>query len=279
MKTAVVTDSTAYIPKDLREKLNIHMIPLSVIFGDETYQEEVEISASDFYEEVKHKELPTTSQPSIGEFTALYEKLANEFDAVISIHLSSGVSGTFQGAVSAGSMVDGIKAYPFDSEISCMVQGFYAIEAAEMAQQGISATDIIARLQEMKQSTRAYFMVDDLSHLQRGGRLSSAQALIGSLLQVKPLLHFVDKKIVPFEKIRTRKKAMKRIIELLGEDVKSGEPFRAVIIHANREEEAVEWKAELEAAYPNVEFMLSYFGPVIGTHLGEGAMGLGWVKK
>ncbi|PLR82590.1 DegV family protein [Bacillus sp. V33-4] len=279
MKTAVVTDSTAYIPKDLREKLNIHMIPLSVIFGDETYQEEVEISASDFYEEVKHKELPTTSQPSVGEFTALYEKLANEFDAVISIHLSSGVSGTFQGAVSAGSMVDGIKAYPFDSEISCMVQGFYAIEAAEMAQQGISAPDIIARLQEMKQSTRAYFMVDDLSHLQRGGRLSSAQALIGSLLQVKPLLHFVDKKIVPFEKIRTRKKAMKRIVELLGEEVKGGEPFRAVIIHANREEEAVEWKAELEAAYPNVEFMLSYFGPVIGTHLGEGAMGLGWVKK
>ncbi|PLR78253.1 fatty acid-binding protein DegV [Bacillus sp. V3-13] len=279
MKTAVVTDSTAYIPKDLREKLNIHMIPLSVIFGDETYKEEVEISAAEFYEEVKHKELPTTSQPSIGEFAALYEELAKEYDAVISIHLSSGISGTFQGAVSAGSMVDGIKAYPFDSEISCMMQGFYAIEAAEMAKQGIAAPEIIARLQEMKQSARAYFMVDDLSHLQRGGRLSSAQALIGSLLQVKPLLHFVDKKIVPFEKIRTRKKAMKRIVELLEEDVKSGAPFRAVIIHANREEEAKEWKAELEAAYPNVEFMISYFGPVIGTHLGEGAMGLAWVKK
>lgn len=279
MRTAVVTDSTAYIPKDLREKYNIHMIPLSVIFGNESYQEEIEISAEQFYEEVKRRELPTTSQPSVGQFVELFENLAKEYDAVISIHLSSGISGTYQGAVTAGNMVDNIKVYPFDSEISCMVQGFYALEAAEMAQHGKDPQDILARLNEMKKSSRAYFMVDDLSHLQRGGRLSSAQALIGSLLQVKPLLHFVDKVIVPFEKIRTRKRAMKRIVELLAEDVKSGAAYKAVIIHANREDEAKEWKAELEAQFPNVEFLISYFGPVIGTHLGEGAMGLGWVKK
>lgn len=279
MKTAVVTDSTAYIPKELREKLNIYMIPLSVIFGNETYQEEIDITASDFYEEVKNKELPTTSQPPVGQFVELFEKLSKEYDAVISIHLSSGISGTFQGAVTAGGMAEGIKVYPFDSEISCMVQGFYVLEAAEMAAAGKTPQEIMHRLEEMKHSIRAYFMVDDLSHLQRGGRLSSAQALIGSLLQVKPLLHFEEKVIVPFEKIRTRKKAMKRIVELLEEDVKSGDPYRAAIIHANREEEANEWKAELEALFPNVEFMISYFGPVIGTHLGEGSMGLGWVKK
>jgi len=279
MKTAVVTDSTAYISKEVREKLNIQMIPLNVIFGNETYEEEIEISAAEFYEEMKHKELPTTSQPSVGQFVELYEKLAGDYEAVISIHLSSGISGTYQGAVSAGEMVDGIKAYPFDSEISCMVQGFYVIEAAKMAQAGHTPQEIIARLEEMKKSIRAYFMADDLSHLQRGGRLSSAQALIGSLLQVKPLLHFEDKKIVPFEKIRTRKKAMKRIVELLEADAKSGEAYQAVIIHANREDEANEWMAELQALLPNVEFMISYFGPVIGTHLGEGSMGLGWVKK
>jgi DegV family protein with EDD domain len=255
------------------------MIPLSVIFGNESYQEEVEISAADFYVEVKHKELPTTSQPAVGEFVELFEKLSKEYDAVVSIHLSSGISGTYQGAVSAGNMVEGIHVFPFDSEISCMVQGFYVLEAAEMAQAGKSPDEIMARLEEMRETLTAYFMVDDLSHLQRGGRLSSAQAIIGSLLQVKPLLHFEDKMIVPFEKIRTRKKAMKRIVELLGEAVASGEPHRAVIIHANREEEAIEWKQELEAQYPHVEFMISYFGPVIGTHLGEGSMGLGWVKK
>ncbi|WP_366161003.1 DegV family protein [Bacillus infantis] len=279
MRTAVVTDSTAYIPKELRDRLNIHMIPLSVIFGNETYEEEVEITAEAFYEEVKHKELPTTSQPSTGQFVELFEKLSADYNAVISIHLSSGISGTYQGAVTAGSMVEGIRAYPFDSEISCMVQGFYVIEAAEMAAAGRDPQDIMARLEEMKQTVRAYFMVDDLSHLQRGGRLSSAQALIGSLLQVKPLLHFEDKVIVPFEKIRTRKKAMKRIADLLGEAASGGGEYRAVIIHANREKEADEWRAELEKELPNVEFMIGYFGPVIGTHLGEGSMGLGWYKK
>lgn len=278
MKTAVVTDSTAYIPKDLRDKLNIHMIPLSVIFGTETYQEEVEITASEFFEEVKNRELPTTSQPPVGEFVQLFEQLSKDYDSVVSIHLSSGISGTFQGAVSAGEMVENIDVFAFDSEISCMVQGFYVLEAAQMAQEGKGPEEIMARLEEMKKTLYAYFMVDDLSHLQRGGRLSSAQALIGSLLQVKPLLHFQDKKIVPFEKIRTRKKAMRRMVDLLAE-ASAGEEYRAVIIHANREHEANEWKKELEAELPNVEFVISYFGPVIGTHLGEGSMGLGWVKK
>jgi DegV family protein with EDD domain len=279
MKIAVVTDSTAYIPKELREKWNIHMIPLSVIFDNETYREDIDISAEAFYEEVKHRDLPTTSMPPIGEFVELFEKLAKEYDEVISIHLSSGISGTFQGAVTAGGMVEGIKVFGFDSEVSAMPQGFYALEAAKIAEQGRSGEEIIARLNEMKKSSKAYFMVDDLSHLQRGGRLSSAQALIGSLLQVKPLLHFEDKKIVPFEKVRTRKKALNRVVELLAQDAGSGGEYRAAVIHANREEEAQEWKSELEAQFPNVEFMLSYFGPVIGTHLGEGSMGMGWYKK
>jgi DegV family protein with EDD domain len=279
MKTAVVTDSTAYIPKELREKLDIHMIPLSVIFGNESLREEIDLTAEEFYVKVKDSELPTTSQPPIGQFVELFERLAKEYDAVISVHLSSGISGTFQGAITAGSMVEGIQVYPFDSETACMVQGFYALEAAELAGKGKSSDEIIARLNEMKESMSAYFIVDDLSHLQRGGRLSNAQAFIGSLLQVKPLLHFVDKKIEPYEKVRTKKRALNRVSDLLGEAISSGESFRAVIIHANREEEAREWKADLEAKYPNVEFSISYFGPVIGTHLGEGALGMGWYKK
>lgn len=278
MKTAIVTDSTAYIPKEIREQFNIHMIPLTVVLGNEIYEEEVDLFADQFYEEVKTKDLPTTSQPPIGKFVELFENLSKNYDEVISIHLSSGISGTYQGAVSAGSMVDGIKVHAFDSEVSCMVQGFYVLEAAKLAQAGNSAAEILSVLHELKKTSHAYFMVDDLAHLQRGGRLSSAQALIGSLLQVKPLLHFTDKVIVPFEKIRTRKKAMKRIVELLSEAT-NGEKYQAVIIHANREQEAVEWKQELEQQMPNIEFTISYFGAVIGTHLGEGSMGLGWMKR
>ncbi|WP_071393496.1 DegV family protein [Bacillus tuaregi] len=279
MKTAVVCDSTAYLPKELVEELNIHMIPLNIIFGDESYLEEIELSAEQFYEEVKNRELPKTSMPAIGSFVELFEALAKDYDAVISVHLSSGISGTFQGSITAGEMVEGIDVYSFDSEIACLPQGFFAIEAAKMAAEGESPQTIMTRLEEMKKTSRAYFMVDDLSHLQRGGRLSSAQALIGGLLQVKPLLHFENKVIVPFEKIRTRKKAIKRIVELMKEDVSDGAAYQAAVIHGNCKEEALAWKAELEEMFPNVDFMFSYFGAVIGTHLGEGALGLGWYKK
>ncbi|TWM20990.1 DegV domain-containing protein [Bacillus paralicheniformis] len=277
MKTAVVTDSTAYIPKDLRDRYNIYMIPLNVIFGETSYREEIDMSWKDYYKEVKaHENLPTTSQPAYGELISLYEKLGETYDAVISIHLSSGISGTFNSAVSARGMLEGIKVYPFDSEISCMAQGFYAIEAAEMAEKGAAPEEIIRHLDHMKISMRAYFMVDDLSHLQRGGRLSGAQAFVGSLLKVKPILHFENKLIVPYEKIRTRKKAMNRLFELFGEDAEKGKPLRAVVIHANREEEAGQIIEELSQQYAHVEFYKSYFGPVIGTHLGEGAMGIAW---
>ena len=280
MKTAIVTDSTAYIPEAMREAYNIHMIPLSVVFGNETYREEIDITATEFFAEMKKEDkLPTTTQPPIGLFVEKFEELAKDYDAVICIHLSSGISGTFQGSITAGEMVDNIDVYNFDSEITCRVQGFYVLEAAKMAQQGESPEKIMARLDEMKKSVRAYFMVDDLTNLQRGGRLSSAQALLGSLLQVKPVLHFEDKVIAPFEKVRTKKKALKRMYDLLAEDAASGVPMEAVVIHGNCEDQAIKIKEELSAQFPNVEFSISYFGPVIGTHLGEGSIGIGWYKK
>lgn len=280
MRTAVVTDSTAYIPSEERTRLNIHMIPLSVNIAGELFEEEVNITMSEFYDKVRiAKEFPKTTQPPIGEFVALFEKLAQDYDEVVSIHLSSGISGTYQGAIQAGEMVEGLDVYAFDSEISCAVQGYYALRAAEMAQNGASAQEIMTALKDMQQYARAYFIVDDLAHLQRGGRLSATAALIGGLLQVKPILHFVDKVIVPFEKIRTRKKALKRAEELLAEDAHRYDALQAVVIHGNCLAEAEEWMAQLAASYPNVTFKISYFGPVIGAHLGEGAMGLGWTKK
>ncbi|MCP3031437.1 DegV family protein [Halobacillus sp. A1] len=280
MKTAVLTDSTAYIPKKTRQSNNIHMVPLNVVFGQESYQEEIDITTDDFYDMVKeYEQLPKTSQPSIGLMTEKLEELAKEYDAVIAIHLSSGISGTFQGIITAGDMVDDIEVYAFDSETSCLMQGFYALEASELANNGALPEQIMTRLDEMKESMQAYFMADDLSHLQRGGRLNGAQAFVGSLLQVKPVLHFVDTKIVPFEKIRTRKKALKRILALFEESISSEGRYKASVIHANRPEEAEQIKQEIEAEFDQVEVTISYFGPVIGTHLGEGAMGLGWYRE
>ena len=279
-KIAIVTDSTAYIPQSIRDEQGIIMVPLNVVFGNESYKEEVEITASDFYEMMKNAEqLPTTSQPAIGLFGSEFERLAKDYDQIISIHLSSQISGTYQAAVVAGDMVDGVEVFAFDSEISCMPQGYYVLEAAKLVKEGKTATEIIERLHEMKQKIRAYFMADDLSHLHRGGRLNGAQLFVGSLLQVKPVLHFENGKIVPFEKVRTAKKALNRIFSLLDEDASQGNPIHIVVIHANREEKAEQIASELRDKYPHAKVTVSYFGPVIGTHLGEGSLGVGWFNS
>lgn len=280
MRVAVMTDSTAYIPAELRKQHNIYMVPLSVVFGETSFEEEIDITTEEFYQKVRESNsLPKTSQPSIGYITSKLEEISKDFDAVISIHLSSGISGTYQAVLSAGEMVEGIDVFAYDSELSCLPQGFYALEAAEMAKKNGTPEEIISRLDQIKSNIRAYFMVDDLNNLQRGGRLNGAQALVGSLLQVKPVLHFVDKVIVPFEKIRTRKKALNRIMGMLEEEAAKGKNLRVVFIHANNEEAAAELQDDFLSKYPSAETMISYFGPVIGTHLGEGAIGVGWYVK
>ncbi len=280
MKVAVMTDSTAYIPKEIRDKHDIHMVPLSVSFNEKVYREEIDLTTEEFYEKMSQaKELPKTSQPSIGFITETFQKIAEDYDAVISIHLSSGISGTYQAAASAGEMIEGLNVYPFDSELSCMAQGFYVLEAVRLAKQNKTPEEIIERLKQMKQTMTAYFMVDDLTNLQRGGRLNGAQAFIGSLLQVKPILHFVDKIIVPFEKIRTRKKAINRIMSMLDEDASQGKDMEVSFIHGNNEQAAKDLENRFKEKYPNIDTNISYFGPVIGTHLGNNAIGVCWYMK
>lgn len=279
MKTAIVTDSTAYLTEEERNRYNIHMVPLSVNLPTGTYDEEVTITAAEFFEKVRGaSEFPKTTQPPIGRFVEKFEELSAEYDEIVTIHLSSGISGTYAGALQAGEMAEGITVLGFDSEVACYVQGMFAKEAAKLAAEGASAAIIVAHLEELKKTMSAYFIVDDLAHLQRGGRLSAAAALIGGLLQVKPILHFQEKVIVPFEKIRTRKKAMRRVEEQLAKASATYSALQATVIHANCEEEAQVWMDELALKYPNVEFTLSYFGPVIATHLGEGSIALGWME-
>ncbi|PWA12633.1 fatty acid-binding protein DegV [Pueribacillus theae] len=279
-KTAVITDSTSYIDRSKRQENNIFMIPLNVIFGSDSYREEIELKTSDFYNKMRNiEELPKTSQPAVGEFVELYERLGKEYNEIVVITLSSGISGTYQSALSAVDLAENVKVYVFDSEISCAAQGFYVLEASKMAQSGKSGEEIISRLNDIKRKgIKAYFMVDDLTNLKLGGRLSGAQAFFGGLLKIKPVLAFEDKVIQPFEKIRTRKKAIRRLFEIFDNDAKTGETIHAAVIHATCPDDAAEIKEELETKYRNATVEMGYFGPVIGTHLGEGAIGLTWYK-
>ncbi|WP_020007055.1 DegV family protein [Salinicoccus albus] len=281
MKIAVVTDSTAYLPEALKDKYDIRTIPLSVVFGDESYKEDEEIKPEEFYDMIRNiDELPRTSQPSIGDYILLLESLKGEgYTDVISVHLSSRISGTCQNAVSAGDSVEGIGLHVIDSEVACYVQGFLALYAAQNKDyMQLEALIDTLELMKQKKNTNAYFIVETLTNLQKGGRLSNAQAMLGSMLKVKPVLEFRDAKIVPYEKIRTRKKAMKRVETQFAKEmeVHRGKPVTAVVIHANCEADALDWIETLKQKHPEVKFQLSYFGPVIGTHIGEGALGLGY---
>lgn len=280
MKIAVVTDSTAYLTAETRQQHHIHMLLLVVNIGAKSYQEEIDLAAEDFYSLMKSAEdFPKSSQPAVGAMYQLYEELAKEHDAIISIHLSSGISGTYQNAAALSREYPEFNIHPFDSEISCYVQARFVLEAARLAAVGIGPEQIMARLEHMKKRSRAYFMVDDLMNLQRGGRLSGGAAVIGSIMKIKPVLHFSDKKIVVFEKIRTNARALRRIEELLGQAAsKADYPIIATVIHGNIPEKGQAWLEHLQQEFPDIRFELSYFGPVIGTHLGEGALGLTWTE-
>lgn len=239
----ILTDSTAYLPTTYCEENNVHVAPLSVIFDEEAYREGIDISVPDFYERIQTGSLPTTSQPNIGDLVDAFEGLPAGTD-IIGITLSSGISGTYQALHTINMMVEHVQVHPIDSRISCMPQAFLVKEAVRMRDAGATAAEIVSRLEELKEVIRAYFVVDDLEHLQRGGRLSMTQAVVGSFLKIKPVLHFVDGKIVPFEKIRTFKRAVKRIEEMMEETIRgTGAGYVIGVIHAEDSS-----KAEAEIA-------------------------------
>ncbi|MGN7286045.1 DegV family protein [Shouchella rhizosphaerae] len=277
-KTAVLTDSTAYLDKQTLEELGIYTIPLSVIFSGKNYREEIDLSTAAFYEKLSTEEaLPTTSQPAIGMFTELLQELKEEgYTDVVSVHLSTKISGTFQTALSAGEMVEGITLHGVDSEISCAPQGFLARTAAKLALEGTPPENIVTELEKIKAQIRAYFVVHDLHHLRRGGRLNSAQALIGSMLQIKPILHMEEGLIVPYAKVRTEKKAINHILDMLFDDLAAGNVNEVSVIHANNRAKAMQLKEKIAEQHPSTMIQISYFGPVIGTHLGSGSLGVSW---
>lgn len=280
MKTVIVTDSTVYLPIEEREKYNIHIVPISVHFDDVSFEEEITLTVDQFYEMVrKTQQFPKTAQPPIGKFVELYERLAKDYDEIVAIHISSGVSGTYDCALQAAQLVNNVKVYGFDSGVAGGPLASYTIEAAKLAANGASAAQVLARLEDLQKTLDAYFIVDDLVHLQRSGRLSLTSSIIGSLLQIKPILHMKNKKITVFEKVRTKRKALRRVKEILHDAVETYGELQAVVMHANCEQLGRTWMEKLQSSYPTVHFKLAYFGPALATHLGEGTLAISWMKK
>jgi DegV family protein with EDD domain len=276
----IVTDSTAALPDDWLEAHNVAVVPLLVNIESEVYKEGVEISNRDFYARLrKVQELPTTSQPSSGDFLATYKRLLEEgANTIISIHISSGISGTVNSASTAAGMIEDIDAdiVVIDSKQTGPALGFILKEAVALVEAGENKEEIINRVHQVMDSMRTLFVVNDLMFLHKGGRLSGAKAVIGSLLQVKPILHFVrdEGRIEVLEQVRTEKRALKRITDLMiAEGGGDRLPTNIAIPYADNREKAEEVAKLLEEEFPGIGAQPIEIGPIIGTHVGPGLIG------
>jgi DegV family protein with EDD domain len=271
----IVTDSSAYLPADLVQQHNIHVIPLKVHFGEQTYRDEIDLSHEEFYRMLAEAEtLPTTSQPSAGEFFDLYSRLSKDGHEIISIHISSKLSGTISSAQSAKEMLPEAKISIIDSASTAMGLGLMALTAARAAEEGKTAAEIVAAVEKMIKAMNVVFVVDTLEYLQKGGRIGGAAALVGTLLKVKPILCLKDGRIEPLDKVRSKRKALARLLEVTEECVESGTPVRVAVLHAQVPDEARELEKKVRARFDCAEYYFAELGPVLGTHTGPGVVGL-----
>ncbi len=275
----IVTDSSAHLPMDERQKHNIAVIPLKALFGTTTYRDEVDLTNEQFYKMLPHaKEHPTTSQPSAGEFEEMYKPFLDAGKEIVSLHLPSKLSGTYASACAAKSELETQfkKALPLsivDTPWLSMALGLLVIAAAQAAEAGQSREQVVATINALIPKLNLIFVLDTLEYLRRGGRIGGARAMVGTLLNVKPMLEIKGGQVEPLEQPRSRAKALARLMEVLEE--RSGHrPLHVSVLHADARKDADEIAKQVRAQYDCKEFYMTEIGSVIGVHTGPLALGL-----
>ena len=270
---AIVTDSTADLRSDLARTRSITVVPLTLHFEGKSWLDGVDITPADFYRRLPAATThPTTSQPSAGRFAETYSALLKEHQSIVSIHISEKLSGTYASARQAADMTDPKRVHVVDSELASMSLGLMTLAASELAAQGADAATIESKVIAMRDQVQTYFSVATLEFLRRGGRIGRASALLGSVLQVKPVLCIRDGLVTPLERVRTFDRALSRVIELV-KAVDRGQGVCAVVGHADAEEAAERVARELEPIADTL--MIQPLGPVVGAHAGPGVVGVG----
>jgi DegV family protein with EDD domain len=270
-RVAVVTDSTADLAPDLVVERGITVVPLTVILDGRDYLDGVDITANEFYVRLAASERgASTSQPSPGRFAEVYERLLGEHDEVISLHISSQLSGTYEAATQGAALVGAGRVRVVDTGMVSMPLALLTLAASAMAAEDASAQAIAERVRPIQERMRVYFMVATLEYLRRGGRIGRASALLGSVLQVKPVLTIAEGQVAPLERVRTQERALTRVIELAGAMER---PVCALVGHAAAAEAADRIARALE---PHAESLIvAPLGPVVGAHAGPGTVGVG----
>jgi len=277
-KVKIVTDSTAYLSPEEIARYDIHVVPLKVIFGSDVYSEGVDITNEEFYRRLaKATTLPTTSQPSVSDFPRVYGELAQRGHPILSIHLSSHLSGVVNSVMAARDKLPQAQIEVIDSrslDVRTLV-----IRAAEAAERGQLLPQLKASIEKLNTSINAFGVLSTLEYLWRGGRIGSAKALLGSLLRITPVLAFEAGEVKILAKARTTGRAIEYAMELMKERIKGSTPIHAVVVHTHAIELALALKKEVQARFNCAELDLIELGPVLGTHIGPGFFGLSFYSE
>jgi DegV family protein with EDD domain len=277
-KVAIVTDSTSYIPKELLEKYPISVAPQVLIWGEQSYEDGVDISPSEFYTRLKGARiLPSTSQVTPKSFNQIFDQLLGQDYQILALLLSEKLSGTIASAVQACELHPGAPIEIVDSYSTAMALGFQVLTVARAAQEGASLADCKALAEKARQHTGVVFAVDTLEFLHRGGRIGSASRFLGTALNIKPILELVDGRVEAVERVRTRQKSLERLLDLAAERIGSRQPVRLATLHAQAPDDA-RMLLELGSKRFNVvENIFSEVSPVVGNHTGPGTVGLAFM--
>jgi len=270
---AVVTDSTSDLPDEWRHRYGIEVVPLKVLFGKETFRDQVDMTSDEFFTRLAaSSSLPTTSAPSPGEFAEVYQRLAKDHDGCISIHIGAALSATAEAARVGAEAVDGFKVKVIDSQSVSMPIAFLCRVAAESA----TLEAATAAVEQRVPKCRVLALLDTLRYLELGGRLSRAQAVIGTMLDLKPLLLVSENaQIKAVDRVRTRSRAIPRMVEFF----RSEQPVEYVaVMHAQAKEDAERIASDLRSEFPNQEITIGQIGSVLGTHTGPRALGIVYIK-
>ena len=279
-KVAIVTDSTAYIPKEYRERYNISTAPQVLIWGEETFEDGVTIQPNEFYSRLStSKVMPTTSQVSVPNMQKAFSTLLDQGYDVLGIFVSSKLSGTLQSAMRGREeLTTGKeKVEIVDSLSTSMAMGFQALTAARAAAEGASLAECKALAEKARAYTGVYFMVDTLEFLHRGGRIGGAQRFLGTALNLKPILALQDGKVEPVERIRTKGKALDRLVEIIVEQCAGKTPIRLATLHANAAEDAKDILERAGKLMDVTESIFTEVSPTVGAHTGPGTVGLAYM--
>lgn len=274
-KVAIVVDSTAFIPPDLVEKYNIHVIPQILNWEGESYRDNVDITPDEFYARLKTaKEMPTTSQPSAGEFHEFFSKLTGSYESILAVLISEPLSGTLASARAARDMMPDFPIEIVDSRSTVMGLGFMVLAAARAVADGADYQEAAEAARALKERMRIIFVVDTLEFLHRGGRIGGAKRFVGSMLSIKPLLHIENGKVEPLASVRTKRKALNHMLDLVEEEMKGKSNVHAAVINAVAPDEAARIAEEVKRRVNPVEMFITELSPVIGTHAGPGTVGV-----